>query len=86
MNMTILDPVVQAKAEIFTPILFIVWLSYVIGSPILTWMYKSKRTGWGSYWKVHLGVTIISGIIVGFATFSPETIANFFNSFSGGAN
>ena len=80
--MTIIEPVVQAKADIFTPVILIVWVSYIIISPLLTWAYKSNRTGWGNYWKVYIWTVVLTGILVGFITFSPETIANLFSVFT----
>ncbi len=83
MNISLIsEPVAQAKSEIYVPIIIIVWVSYLLISPALTWLYKSKRTGWGNYWKVYLGTAILSGIVVGFSIFTPETIANLFSVFT----
>lgn len=60
-----------------------VWASYVILTPIVTSIFKSKKTNWGNFWLNWVIVSIISGFIVIAFLFMPEKILSVFNSILG---
>ena len=72
---------VGIRGEAFIPSLFILYFSALAISPFVTWVFKSKKTGWGSFWSVWFSSAVILGIIVGILAMAPEFTTNSITKF-----
>lgn len=71
------------KATIFTPSIFLIWVTTLLVFVVMTYAFKSKNTNWGNFWNVLVFTILITGGLVWFMTSSPDSINSFFNQIKG---
>lgn len=79
-NETIVQQLIlQAKGEVYVPTLISVYIFFLIVHPLLTWAFASKNANWGNYWITYSFFAIIYGIVIVFASMSPDTMSTIFS-------
>lgn len=69
------------SGAVTTPSLIILWLSFFILLPIVAWLLKNKNTNWGRFFLMWVISAVLTGSLLIFLIYSPNTIADWFGWF-----
>ena len=63
--------------EIYKIALWMLWASFLIVLPTITWAFKTRNTNWGRFWSVWFLTAVITGIILTGLLLLPDQIIGF---------
>jgi hypothetical protein len=73
----------ELLSEYLIKILGFSWLANMILLPLITNVFKSKNTGWGSFLYIYSAFGLTTGLILIYTILMPEALFSIINDFLG---
>jgi ABC-type sulfate transport system permease component len=83
LNESINTAIEISKSASYTASLVILWISFLLFMPLVTFALKTKNQNWGRFWLIWFLTILITGIVLTFLIISPNSVSSIITKLQG---